>query len=141
MFCSTAHQHECNTQQHTRSYIALVQRWEPALGDTLILNKALLMQKTRCCVLSLQELSTLIQLSFNSLLPCSMSQLRWTKSREGSQYLKESASKNSRSSGGHCHNFQVDFSSSRLVPSSKISSRPGSKLTVMVVPSFSSAAS
>jgi hypothetical protein len=63
------------------------------------------------------------------------------KESKGKEYLKESASKNSCSSGGHCHNFQVDFSSSRLVPSSKISSRPGSKLTVMVVPSFSSAAS
>ncbi|KAA6427047.1 MAG: hypothetical protein FRX49_02804 [Trebouxia sp. A1-2] len=52
------------------------------------------------------------------------------KRSEGNLYLKESASKNSRSSGGHCHNFQVDFSSSRLVPSSKISSRPGSKLTL-----------
>lgn len=56
-------------------------------------------------------------------------------------HLKDSASKNSLSSGGHCHSFQVDFSCSRLVPSSKISSRPGSRLTVMVVPSLSSAAS
>ena len=60
---------------------------------------------------------------------------------DGKGHLKESASKNSCSSGGHCHSFQVDFSSSRLLPSSKISSKPGSKLTVMVVPSFSSAAS
>ena len=31
--------------KHTRSYIALVQRWEAALGNTLIVNKALLMQR------------------------------------------------------------------------------------------------
>lgn len=55
--------------------------------------------------------------------------------------LKESASKNSLSPGDHCHSFQVDFLCRRRVPSSRILSKPGSKLTVMVVPLFSSAAS
>lgn len=32
--------------KHTRSYKALIQRWEPALGNTLTVNKVSLMQNT-----------------------------------------------------------------------------------------------
>jgi len=83
--CS-ASQHSCMNAMHSkhiRSYIALEQCWEPEFGEHIDSQQGIADAKTRRCVLSLPELSALIQVSFNSQMPCSVSQLHWTKNQRG----------------------------------------------------------